>query len=63
VGSEGNTKNAKGDGGKPCSCPFCDAPVQNVYPFCKDCGKELNHCSECGKPLPPGQDLCPKCSK
>jgi predicted amidophosphoribosyltransferase len=38
------------DAGKPedkscCACPFCDTPVEKIYPFCEDCGKEFNYCS------------------
>jgi hypothetical protein len=44
-----------------CSCPFCDALVEKVFPFCKDCGKELNYCEKCGKPLSPTQRVCPDC--
>jgi predicted amidophosphoribosyltransferase len=44
-----------------CVCPFCDAPMKDVYPFCKDCGKELHRCKVCGKPIPPHMDLCGDC--
>ena len=46
---------------KGCSCPFCDAPAEKLYPFCKDCGKALSHCKICGKPLPPHMDICGEC--
>ncbi len=46
----------------PCPCPFCDAPVEKVYPFCKACGKKISFCKKCGKPVPEGTDLCEECS-
>lgn len=45
-----------------CACPFCDAPVKVVYPFCKECGRELNYCTKCGKPIPPTRQICDECS-
>jgi len=48
-------------GEAPCVCPFCDAPADKVYPFCKSCGKEINRCPGCGKVIPQDQDTCPDC--
>ena len=48
-------------GEAPCTCPFCDAPMEKVYPFCKICGKNLNRCSGCGKVIPEGDDTCEDC--
>ena len=47
----------------PCSCPFCDAELEKVYPFCKDCGKEIRVCSKCGRPVPPHVEICSDCRK
>ena len=44
-----------------CSCPFCDTPLKDAYPFCKDCGKELHRCKDCGKPIPPHREVCEDC--
>jgi predicted amidophosphoribosyltransferase len=63
VGSEDKIQTDKSEARKHCSCPFCDAPVKKVYPFCEDCGKELDYCEKCGKPLPPGRHLCPDCKE
>jgi predicted amidophosphoribosyltransferase len=46
-----------------CPCPFCDGPVEKPYPFCKDCGRKVEFCSECGKPLPPDTRICPECGQ
>ena len=59
--SERDVPRDRGGDRKRCSCPFCDAPVEKVYPFCEDCGKELDYCSKCGRPLPPGRKVCPEC--
>ena len=61
MGSEDKSRSDKIDVKKRCSCPFCDAPVEKVYPFCEDCGKEFDYCEKCGRPLPPGRHLCPAC--
>ncbi|MGQ9603927.1 MAG: double zinc ribbon domain-containing protein [bacterium] len=55
--------NEKPDGERCHPCPFCDAPVDPIYPFCKDCGRKLNYCKICGKPLPPTQEVCSQCMK
>jgi predicted amidophosphoribosyltransferase len=51
----------RSEGKTPCPCPFCDAPLDKVYPFCKDCGKEVNRCKDCGKVIPAGEDTCEDC--
>jgi predicted amidophosphoribosyltransferase len=56
-----NQAGSAGGEGKECSCPFCDAPAEKMYPFCKDCGKVLKHCKVCGKPVPPHRDICAEC--
>jgi predicted amidophosphoribosyltransferase len=48
-------------GEAPCACPFCDAPTDQAYPFCKACGKDLRRCPVCGKALAQDQDTCPEC--
>ena len=55
--------NAEGGESRTCACPFCDAPTEKMYPFCKDCGKVLSHCKVCGKPLPPHRDVCGECEE
>jgi predicted amidophosphoribosyltransferase len=51
----------KGDSN--CKCPFCDAPVEKAYPFCKTCGKDFNRCSVCGKVIAEDRELCPECEE
>ena len=53
------SEGKKGD--TPCACPFCDAPAEQTYPFCKTCGKEIKRCPTCGKALAQDQDTCPEC--
>ncbi len=61
MGKQPDSDVGKGEDRGGCSCPFCDALIEKAYPFCKDCGKQLNHCRECGKPISPNQDVCPDC--
>ena len=60
------TSDAKGphDKGKPkasCQCPFCDAPVEEAYPFCKACGQRIRRCATCGRVLAASDKVCPHC--
>ncbi|HEC83209.1 MAG TPA: hypothetical protein ENI46_01825 [Firmicutes bacterium] len=48
--------------GQCCACPFCDATLEPVYPFCRECGKKVNYCSKCGKPIPPTKQVCDDCA-
>jgi hypothetical protein len=51
---------SKKKGEAPCPCPFCDAPTEMAYPFCKSCGKDLKRCT-CGRVIPQDEDKCPEC--
>lgn len=41
-------------------CPFCDNEVE-AFPFCSACRVTIVYCSECGKPIPKGEQACPTC--
>jgi predicted amidophosphoribosyltransferase len=48
-------------GEAPCACPFCDAPLERAYPFCKTCGRDLKRCPGCGRVIPQDEEMCPEC--
>ncbi|MFZ1947225.1 MAG: zinc ribbon domain-containing protein [bacterium] len=61
-----NKADRSHDGAKPhgpCQCPFCDAPTEEAYPFCKECGRKLRSCPKCGRVLAAGESACPVCKE
>jgi predicted amidophosphoribosyltransferase len=49
--------------GDACQCPFCDAQVEQAYPFCKECGRKLRRCPKCGRVLEVSESTCPNCKQ
>jgi predicted amidophosphoribosyltransferase len=56
-------RDDRGRQGAPCQCPFCDAPMEEAYPFCKECGRKLRRCLKCGHVLAADQSACPVCKE
>ena len=50
-----------GPAASPCSCPYCSHEEELPFPFCEVCGKRVEFCDRCGKPIPAEAKACPDC--
>jgi nitrogen fixation NifU-like protein len=47
--------------GAACTCPFCDAEIDEDDPICRSCGVEFRDCPSCGKITSSKDAFCPHC--
>ncbi len=47
--------------GEECTCPFCDAEIDEDDPICRSCGVEFRDCPACGKLVSSKDAACPHC--
>jgi nitrogen fixation NifU-like protein len=47
--------------GGECTCPFCDAEIDQEDPICRSCGVEFRECPACGKLTSSKDARCPHC--
>jgi hypothetical protein len=46
-----------------CSCPYCDADLEEAAPICVTCETVIIACVHCGEPVREEAEECPHCGE